>query len=329
MSNTAVAAKPDATYNIVEFEGSFFIVAADLVEQTFGEGFEVRASLPGTDLERLAYSRPFDLVDIPDAHFVAMGDYVTTEDGTGLVHLAPAFGADDLLVCREYGLPVVNPILPDGTFAANVALVGGQFFKAADADLITDLIARDLLFRRRDYTHPYPHRWRCHTPLLYYAQPSWYIRTTKIKDRLLAANEATNWYPETIKWGRFGDWLRNNVDWALSRNRFWELPCPFGAVKTTIRRASDRWKNSGDCLAKMCLHSIRTVHSSMTSRCPARSAAIQQPAYRRSSMFGTTRARCHSHSGDIPTAMKRRSPRDIRRISSAKRLIRLVAGSTP
>ena len=226
VSNTAVAAKPDATYNIVEFEGSFFIVAADLVEQTFGEGFEVRASLPGTDLERLAYSRPFDLVDIPDAHFVAMGDYVTTEDGTGLVHLAPAFGADDLLVCREYGLPVVNPILPDGTFAANVALVGGQFFKAADADLIADLIARDLLFRRRDYTHPYPHCWRCHTPLLYYAQPSWYIRTTKIKDRLLAANEATNWYPETIKWGRFGDWLRNNVDWALSRNRFWGTPLP-------------------------------------------------------------------------------------------------------
>ena len=270
VSNTAVAAKPDATYNIVEFEGSFFIVAADLVEQTFGEGFEVRASLPGTDLERLAYSRPFDLVDIPDAHFVAMGDYVTTEDGTGLVHLAPAFGADDLLVCREYGLPVVNPILPDGTFAANVALVGGQFFKAADADLITDLIARDLLFRRRDYTHPYPHCWRCHTPLLYYAQPSWYIRTTKIKDRLLAANEATNWYPETIKWGRFGDWLRNNVDWALSRNRFWGTPLPIWRCEndhtTCIGSLEELGRLSGQDVSALDPH--RPFVDDVTMPCP-------------------------------------------------------------
>ena len=270
VSNTAVAAKPDATYNIVEFEESFFIVAADLVEQTFGEGFEVRASLPGTDLERLAYSRPFDLVDIPDAHFVAMGDYVTTEDGTGLVHLAPAFGADDLLVCREYGLPVVNPILPDGTFAANVALVGGQFFKAADADLITDLIARDLLFRRRDYTHPYPHCWRCHTPLLYYAQPSWYIRTTKIKDRLLAANEATNWYPETIKWGRFGDWLRNNVDWALSRNRFWGTPLPIWRCEndhtTCIGSLEELGRLSGQDVSALDPH--RPFVDDVTMPCP-------------------------------------------------------------
>ena len=270
VSNTAVAAKPDATYNIVEFEGSFFIVAADLVEQTFGEGFEVRASLPGTDLERLAYSRPFDLVDIPDAHFVAMGDYVTTEDGTGLVHLAPAFGADDLLVCREYGLPVVNPILPDGTFAANVALVGGQFFKAADADLIADLIARDLLFRRRDYTHPYPHCWRCHTPLLYYAQPSWYIRTTKIKDRLLAANEATNWYPETIKWGRFGDWLRNNVDWALSRNRFWGTPLPIWRCEndhtTCIGSLEELGRLSGQDVSALDPH--RPFVDDVTMPCP-------------------------------------------------------------
>ena len=130
---------------------------------------------------------------------MVLADYVTTEDGTGLVHQAPAFGEDDMAVCRAYGLPMVNPIRPDGTFDADLDLVGGMFFKTADKVLVDDLTARGLMFRVLDYEHCYPHCWRCHTTLLYYAQPSWYIRTTQIKDALLRENEGTTWYPEHIK----------------------------------------------------------------------------------------------------------------------------------
>ena len=123
---------------------------------------------------------------MPDAHIVILADYVTTESGTGLVHQSPAFGADDLASCRAYGLPMVNPVRPDGTFEAEVPLVGGLFFKTADATLVTDLQARGLLFRERPYEHSYPHCWRCHTPLIYYAQPSWYVRTTAVRDATAA-----------------------------------------------------------------------------------------------------------------------------------------------
>ena len=229
VSNTAIAVNPSVDYVAAEVmhedKTEVLVIAEPLLEKLHGE-VKILKKISGTDLERTTYSRPFDYVEIPDAHFVVLADYVTTEDGTGLVHQSPAFGADDLQVCRAYGLPVVNPVAPDGHFLADVELVGGMFFKDADKPLVKELKTRGLLYRHQPYEHSYPHCWRCHTALIYYAQPSWYIRTTSIKDELLRENAATNWYPETIKNGRYGDWLNNNIDWALSRNRYWGTPLP-------------------------------------------------------------------------------------------------------
>ncbi|MFD6334517.1 isoleucine--tRNA ligase [Streptomyces niveus] len=231
VSNTAVAAHPDVTYVVATNGAEKLVVAEPLVEKALGEdGWELTGErFTGREMERWTYERPFALIDFPEgseAHYVVNAEYVTTEDGTGLVHQSPAFGADDLVVCRAYGLPVVNPVRPDGTFEADVPLVGGVFFKKADEALTADLDARGLLFRHVPYEHSYPHCWRCHTALLYYAQPSWYIRTTAVKDRLLEENEKTNWFPDSVKHGRYGDWLNNNVDWSLSRNRYWGTPLP-------------------------------------------------------------------------------------------------------